>query len=177
MSDDFPVPDDRDPPRGDTTPSLIIRSCDLKAAFVFRIRCVHCKLLHPGLHACVFLAVFQTDHRRGQRPVIPPENIVMPITVLTLFPGDCPVQVVPPLETDHRIDGSRLPGWIEQEILGVGDDGSGFGHVVGLTGAGHQDGQGACGEAKEFRDTHVINKSGYLNLMGLSVNEATSFRM
>ena len=67
-------------------------------------------------------------------------------------------------------------GGIEQEVFGVRNAGCRCGQVVGLTGNAHQDGGNASGCTSECGDTHIINRSGYLSLIGLSVNEATSSR-
>ena len=95
---------DRYPPRGDTPPILVIGSRDLKTAFVSVIRCINGKFLNLDLNTCIFLTLFKTDNGRGSCAVSPPEHIIVAIALLAFLAGDCPVQVMTLLESDHGVD-------------------------------------------------------------------------
>ena len=123
MGNNPPIAYNRDPPGGDPPPTLILCSGYLETTFVSWIRRIDDKFLNLDRNACIFLAVFQSDNGRGPCVVCPPENIIVSVAILTIFAGDCTVQVVPLLKTNHWVDRGRLFGRIEQEIFGIGDGG------------------------------------------------------
>ena len=77
MGNNPPIAYNRDPPGGDSPPTLILGSRYLKTTFVSWIRCIDGKFLNLDRNACIFLAVFQSDNGRGACVVCPPENIIV----------------------------------------------------------------------------------------------------